>query len=147
MSREAYRKLAQKLDSLPNRYPATESGVEILLLEKIFTPQEAVLAAEQLEKEGISVRVVNVSSLKPINEDEIKAFAANVKGIVTAEEHSLIGGLADVITYILRGIGIPTETIGIEDQYGTSDHNYDELLEAYGLTVEKIVETVKKVLN
>ncbi|HDN04749.1 MAG TPA: 4Fe-4S ferredoxin [Chloroflexi bacterium] len=56
MSREVYQKLAQKLDSLPNRFPATESGVEIRLLEKIFTPQEAALAAEmELKKEPASV--------------------------------------------------------------------------------------------
>ena len=46
MSREVYKRLAEKLDSLPNRFPATESGVEIRLLERIFDPQEAVLAAE-----------------------------------------------------------------------------------------------------
>jgi NAD-dependent dihydropyrimidine dehydrogenase PreA subunit len=56
MSQEVYKKLAQKLDSLPNRYPATESGVEIRLLEKIFTPQEATLAAEMgAKKEPASV--------------------------------------------------------------------------------------------
>jgi len=91
--------------------------------------------------------VVNVSSLKPIDEDEIKRFASDVKGIVTAEEHSLIGGLASVITYILRGTGIPVSTIGIEDIFGQSAQGYDELLEAYGLTPDNIIKSVRKILN
>lgn len=74
---------------------------------------KAVQAAEIREKEKISVRVVNVSSLKPTNENGIKKFASDVKGIITAEEHSLIGGLASIITYILRGNRIQIQTIGI----------------------------------
>jgi transketolase len=108
---------------------------------------KAIQAAEQMEQEGVSVRVVNVSSLKPVDEAAIKKFASDMKGIVTAEEHSLIGGLADTITYILRGLGTPIETIGIEDRYGTSAHSYEELLDAYGLTEEKIITTVHKLLR
>jgi len=105
---------------------------------------KAVQAAERLKTEGISVRVVNVSSLKPTNEDDIKKFASGVKGVVTAEEHSLIGGLASVITYILRGSGTPIVPIGIEDEFGQSAHDYEELLADYKLTVENIISSVKK---
>jgi transketolase len=105
---------------------------------------KALQAAEMLEKENISVKVVNVSSLKPVDEDEIKKLASGMKGIVTAEEHSLIGGLASVITYVLRGSGIPVIPVGIEDRFGQSAHSYDELLEEYGLTADKIVNSVKK---
>jgi transketolase len=107
---------------------------------------KALQAAEMLEKENISVRVVNMSSLKPVDEDEIKKMASGMKGIVTAEEHSLIGGLASVITYILRGSGIPVIPVGIEDRFGQSAHSYDELLEEYGLTADKIVNSVQKLL-
>lgn len=105
---------------------------------------KALEAADVLVKEGISVRVVNVSSLKPIDEDEIKRFAADMKGIVTAEEHSIIGGLASVITYILRGTPVPVIPIGIDDRFGQSTHGYDELLAEYGLTAENIIASVKK---
>ncbi len=121
-------------------------GKDIVVFANGIMVSKAVQAAEKLENEGISVRVVNVSSLKPIDENEIKKYATNVKGIITAEEHSLIGGLASVITYILRGNGIPIIPVGIEDRFGQSAHGYDELLEEYGLTAENIINSVKKLL-
>ena len=108
---------------------------------------KAVQAAEKLKDEGISVRVVNVSSLKPTNEDDIKKCASGVKGIITAEEHSLIGGLASVITYILRGSGLPVISIGIEDEFGQSAHDYDELLADYKLTENNIIDSVRKLIH
>jgi transketolase len=121
-------------------------GKEIVIFAGGIMVSRAVQAADALEKEGISARVVNVSSLKPVDESEIKKFASGVRGIVTAEEHTLIGGLASVITYILRGTGIPVSTIGIDDKFGQSAHGYDELLEAYGLTADHIVKSVHKIL-
>jgi len=122
-------------------------GKDIVIFANGIMVSKAVHAAKKLEKEGISTRVINVSSLKPTNEDEIKEFASDIKGIVTAEEHSLIGGLADLITTILRGNGVPIETIGIEDRFGQSAHCYDELLEEYGLTEEKIINLIKKLVS
>jgi len=121
-------------------------GNDIVVFANGIMVSRAVQAAEELEKEGISVRVVNVSSLKPVDENEIKEYASNVKGIVTAEEHSLVGGLASVITYILRGNGLPLIPVGIEDRFGQSAHSYDELLAEYGLTSEYIINSVKKLL-
>lgn len=121
-------------------------GNDIVVFANGIMVSRAVQAAEELEKEGISVRVVNVSSLKPVDENEIKEYASNVKGIVTAEEHSLVGGLASVITYILRGNGLPLIPVGIEDRFGQSAHSYDELLAEYGLTSENIINSVKKLL-
>lgn len=119
-------------------------GKDLVIFANGIMVSKAVNAAEKMQKEGISVKVVNVSSFKPVDENEIKYFASGVKGIITAEEHSIIGGLADMITYILRGNGVPIEAIGIEDQFGKSAHNYDELLEAFGLTEENIVRSVQK---
>jgi transketolase len=123
-----------------------KDGSDIAIFANGIMVYKAVKAAEKLEKEGVSARVVNVSSLKPTNENEIKNFTSGIKGIVTAEEHSLIGGLASVITYILRGSNLPVETIGINDRYGQSAHNYDELLEEYGLTELNIYNSVKKLI-
>jgi Transketolase, C-terminal subunit len=122
-------------------------GKDVVIFACGIMVSKAVQAAETLEKEGISLRVVNVSSLKPTDENDIKKFSSDVKGIITAEEHSLIGGLASVITYILRGTGKPVSTIGIEDKFGQSAHGYDELLEAYGLTSDAIIKSVRKLLN
>jgi transketolase len=122
-------------------------GKDIVVFANGIMLSKAVQAAELLERDGISLRVVNVSSLKPTDEEDIKKYASDVKGIVTAEEHSLIGGLASVITYILRGNGKPISTIGIEDQFGQSAHSYNELLDEYGLTADNIVSSVRKLLN
>ncbi len=122
-------------------------GNDVVIFANGIIVNKAVEAAEKLENEGISVRVVNVSSLKPTNEKDIKKFATGIKGIVTAEEHSLIGGLASVITYILRGNGLPVICIGIDDRFGQSAHNYDELLEEYGLTEINIINSVKKLIS
>jgi transketolase len=143
---------------LPDLFPVEEEwavgrsyliidGQDVVIFANGLMVSKAVGAAEKLAKEGISVRVVNVSSLKPINESEIIKYASDVKGIVTAEEHSLIGGLASVITYILRGNPVPVVTIGIEDQFGQSAHNYDELLEAYGLTEINIINSILKLVG
>lgn len=107
----------------------------------------ALKAAETLEKEGVWVRVVNVSTLKPLDEGAIIDLAAGMKGIVTAEEHSCIGGLASAITYILRGKAVPIEVVAIQDEFGQSAYSYDELLIHYGLTDNDIVKKVKSILS
>jgi transketolase len=122
-------------------------GSDVVIFANGIMVSQALQAAEQLEKESVSARVVNVSSLKPIEENGIKKFASGMKGIVTAEEHSLIGGLASVITYILRGSGIPVSVIGIDDKFGQSAHGYVELLEAYGLSADNIVRSVRELIN
>lgn len=119
-------------------------GKDVVIFANGVMVSKAVEAAEKLKEEKISLRVVNVSSLKPTSEEDIQKFASGVKGIVTAEEHTLIGGLASVITYIVRGSGLPLITIGIEDDFGQSAHDYEELLAEYGLTVDTIVTKVKK---
>jgi len=122
-------------------------GKDVVVFGNGIMVYRALRAAEMLEKAGISVRVVNVSSLKPVNESEIKRFAHGMKGIVTAEEHSVIGGLASVITFILGGNGIPFRHIAIQDQFGQSAHSYDELLDEYGLNTDNIMGSVKEILN
>jgi transketolase len=122
-------------------------GKDAVIFANGIMVSKAVQAAEKLKGEGISVRVVNVSSLKPTNEDDIKKFASGIKGIVTAEEHSLIGGLASVITYILRGSGVPVISIGIEDEFGQSSHDYNELLQDYKLTEENIIDSIKRMVR
>lgn len=104
-------------------------------------------AADMLAAEGIPVRVVNVSTLKPVDEDALKALAKGMKGIVTAEEHSLVGGLASVISYAFRGSGLPMECIGVNDEYGQSAQSFQVLLEEYGLTPQHIANAVRKVAN
>ena len=108
---------------------------------------EALKAALTLEKEGISIRIINVSTLKPVNEKIIKDMAAGAKGIITMEEHSVIGGLGSLITYILRGWPVPIECIAINDQFGQSALSYESLLAHYKLNSEAVVNTVRKMMK
>jgi transketolase len=80
----------------------------------------ALAAAEMLSPEGISPRVVNVSSMKPADKHALAALADGMKSVVTVEEHSLIGGLATLIREALQGRAIPVKTIGIDDRFGQS---------------------------
>jgi transketolase len=107
---------------------------------------KSLKAAEALEKEGVSVRVVNVGTLKPIDEEAIRKLASGVKGVVVVEEHTIIGGLASAVAYILRG-HIPMEAVAIQDCFGQSALSYEQLLEHYGLTDAAVVKAVKKVLG
>jgi len=120
-------------------------GKDVAVFAHGYMVFKALMAAETLEKEGISLRVVNVSTLKPIDEKAIKELADGVKGIVTAEEHSIIGGLASAITFILRGQAVPIEVVAIKDSFGQSALSYEQLLEHYGLTDTAIIEAAKKV--
>jgi transketolase len=122
-------------------------GKDVVIYACGVMVSKAIEAAEKLEGEGISVKVVNVSTLKLVNEEQLRNFADGLKGVVTAEEHSLIGGLADCICYTLRNSGLPIETVGINDSFGQSANSYDELMEHYGLTAAHIAEAVKKVLR
>ena len=122
-------------------------GKDVTVFAHGYMVFKALMAAEALEKEGISLRVVNVSTLKPIDEGAIKELAGGVKGIVTAEEHSIIGGLASAITFILRGRAVPIEVIAIKDCFGQSALSYEQLLEHYGLTDTAIIKAVRKILE
>jgi len=107
----------------------------------------ALEAAEELAGRGISARVVNVSTLKPVDEAALIALAEGTKAIVAAEEHSVIGGLGSLISEAFRGRKVPIARIGIQDQYGQSSRDYDELLKKYGLTSERIAAAVNGLLR
>ena len=105
----------------------------------------ALAAADLLTKDAISLRVVNVSSMKPANKAALAELAQGMKGVVTAEEHSLIGGLASLIQEVLYGQSLPVKSIGIDDRFGQSAHSYEDLLQAYGLTPAHIAAAVKSI--
>ena len=98
----------------------------------------ALDAAGALAGRGVSLRVVNVGTLKPADVESMRRFALGARAVLTAEEHSLIGGLSSVVAEALKGAGIPMAAIGIADRFGQSARSYDELLGAYGLTAGHI---------
>lgn len=122
-------------------------GTDAVVFAHGYMVYRSLKAAEALEKKGVSLRVVNVSTLKPIDEKAIRRLASRVKGVVTVEEHTIIGGLASAIAFALRGQGLPMEAVAIQDCFGQSALDYEQLLEHYGLTDAAVVKAVKKVLR
>ena len=108
----------------------------------------ALDAAELLASEGIQARVLNVSTLKPLDEETVIRFATGVKAIVTAEEHTVFGGLGSSIVEALRAERhAPVDFVGTRDQFGRSARNYEEILKSYGLTADEIANTARKLLR
>jgi transketolase len=103
---------------------------------------EALNAAGVLRKEGISARVVNVPTIKPLNVKDVVKNARETGLVVSAEEHSVYGGLGGAIAEVLCGQGIPLGMVGIKDRFGQSG-NVDELMREYGLTSGEICSAVR----
>lgn len=108
---------------------------------------EALIAADMLKEENINARVINMSTIKPIDTDLIIKAAKETKAIVTAEEHSVIGGLGSAVSEVVSESNpIIVKKVGMNDCFGESG-TPSELLEKYGLTAKNIVEKVKEALN
>lgn len=122
-------------------------GTDITVFAMGIIVYEALKAADELTHNGISVKVVNASTLKPFDDEGAIRLAEGSKGIVTVEEHSCIGGLASAVTYALRGRAIPVEVVAISDLFGQSAHTHGELLKHYGLTSSDIIGKVMKIIN
>lgn len=123
-------------------------GSDVVIFATGAMVWKSVEAAELLKAEGISAEVINVSSLKPLKKSEILKYVAGKKAIVTADEQTKIGGLGSAIAaQIIGEVNLPFEQIGIDDQFGTSAHSYEELLVRYGLTEKDIARAAKKALG
>ena len=119
-------------------------GKDVTIVATGLMTAEALKAAEILEKEGISVRVINVGTIKPLDGETILKAAQETKFIITAEEHSVIGGLGSAVSEFLSEVH-PTKVkkLGIYDKFGQSG-KANELLEKYELTAAKLVAMVKE---
>lgn len=105
---------------------------------------QALKAREILLTQGISLRIVNISTIKPLDIKGIKEFSKDVKGILTAEEHSIIGGLGGAICEALSDESVKIKRIGINDKFGQSASCYEDLIQFYNLTPEIIVKKAKE---
>jgi transketolase len=108
---------------------------------------EALQASEKLEAQGISADVINIHTIKPLDEDIILKSVAKTGCIVTAEEHNIIGGLGESVARSLAlNTPTPQEFIGTNDTFGESG-TPAQLMEKYGLNAISIVNAVKKVIS
>ncbi|MEW5691678.1 MAG: transketolase family protein [Candidatus Hydrogenedentota bacterium] len=108
---------------------------------------ESIQAAIKLEEEGINVSVVNMSTVKPLDVESLKIAYKETGAIVTAEEHSVIGGLGSAVAEeVVRRFSCPVEMIGIKDVFGQSGEP-EELFEVFSLKPRHIADAVKKVIQ
>ena len=121
-------------------------GSDVTLIASGMEVVQALRAADMLAQEGISARVVDMFTIKPIDADCIRTCAAETGAIVTCENESIIGGLGSAVAEVLvESDPIPMERIGVQDEFGeVGPQSYLE--ELFGLTAPFIVERVKKVI-
>jgi transketolase len=123
-----------------------KDGKDVTIIATGMMVHKAIKAAEELEKEGISARVLDLHTIKPIDRDLIIECAKSTGAIVTAEEHSIYGGLYGAVSEVLAAeYPVPVLPVAIEDTF-TESGDYEELLQKYGLTAENIADKVKRAI-
>lgn len=120
-----------------------KDGKDVTIVATGLMVNEALTAADTLEKEGTSVRVINIHTIKPLDKDIICKAAKETGVIVTAEEHSVIGGLGSAVAdAVTECCPVPVVKVGVNDVFGHSGPAVD-LLKEFGLSAENIAEKVK----
>ncbi len=122
-------------------------GNDVTIIATGLMVNEALIAAETLKQEGISARVINMATIKPIDHDAIIPAANDTGAIVTAEEHSIIGGLGSAVSEVVcETVPVPVVRVGVNDTYGMSGPAVD-LLKLFGLSAENIVANAKLAIS
>ncbi|MDB5036005.1 MAG: tkt [Chlorobi bacterium] len=122
-------------------------GNDVAIIATGWMVWESLVAAEELAKEGIQARVINLHTIKPIDTETIAKAAAECGAIVTAEEHQIMGGMGSAVAQVVvKNTPVPMEFVGVADTFGGSG-SPGELMEAFGLTAKDVYNSVKKVLK
>lgn len=122
-------------------------GTDVTVFANGVMVYQSLQAAEQLSRQGISVQVVNVHTVKPLDEAYILDCAQKTGAVVVCEEHQKIGGLGSAVCEVLaQHYCVPVELVGIADCFGESGEP-EQLLEAYGLGPDHVVQAVQQVLQ
>ena len=120
-----------------------KDGKDVAIIANGLLTYEAIKAAEELAAAGISARVINMATIKPLDEEIVLQAAKDCGKIITCEEHSVIGGLGEAVCSLLaEKLPTPVRRIGVNDEYGHSGPAVD-LLKQFGLCAEHIVEVAK----
>lgn len=123
-----------------------QDGSDVTLVATGIMVSKAVEAAEKLAAEGISAAVVNISTIKPLDNALIVQMAQKTGAVVTCEEHNIYGGLGSAVAEVLvENCPVPMARVGVEDSFGESGLP-DQLLEKYGLTADHIAAKAKAVI-
>jgi len=123
-------------------------GKDVTLIGNGVMVFRCLEASKILAKEGIKVRVINMHTIKPLDISLVKQAAEETGAIVTAEEHSIIGGLGAAVAEVLgKYDSVPLERVGIADTFVETALNYESLLDYYGMKVNDIVQAAYRVLK
>lgn len=132
---------------VPGKSTTLADGSDVTLMACGIMTQQALQAAKMLAEKGISARVINMSSIKPIDEAAIVKAAKETGAIVTCEEHTVMGGLGSAVAeVVVRHCPVPIAMVGTEDVFGQSG-KASEVLKVYGLTPEHIALEAKKLVE
>lgn len=122
------------------------AGTDITFIGTGLMTAQALVAADLLQAEGVSARVIHIATIKPLDEELILAAARETGAIVTAEEHSVIGGLGGAVSELLsEKCPVKLKRVGIRDRFGLSGKG-DELLKYFGLLPENLLDAAKEIL-
>ncbi len=122
-------------------------GSDVTVFAMGIMVEMALNVAKKLKSEGISVRVVNVPTIKPIDRNAIIKLSKDTGRVLTTEEHSIIGGLGSAVAEALRNERICMEFHGIDDVYGQSSNDLQSLMNYYGLTEEVLKQKIIELIN
>ena len=132
---------------IPGKANVMKDGSDVAIFATGLMIPEALKAADALEAKGISTAVVNFHTIKPFDTETALAYANKCKAVVTAEEHSIIGGLGGVTAETIAGkCSCKFDRVGIMDRFGQSGSPAD-LFEEYGLTAENIAAHAEALLK
>ena len=122
-------------------------GTDLTIIATGMVVADALAAAEELEKEGIHARVIDMHTIKPIDREAIRKAAKETGAIVTAEEHNILGGLGGAVAEVVcADCPVPVERVGVKDCFGRSG-TAQALLELYGVSKSAIVSAARTVLK
>ncbi|MFH1363266.1 MAG: transketolase family protein [Candidatus Omnitrophota bacterium] len=147
LGRSKISSLENKANFIFGKGQSLKEGKDLAIIACGIMVQEALAASAILEKEGIFAAVVNLHSLKPLDEDLLVNLAKNYKTILVCEEHQVTGGLFSAVAEtLIRKAPVKVERIGIENVFGQSG-SPKELMEFYGLSADCIAKKAKKILR
>ncbi|MBR4240775.1 MAG: transketolase family protein [Eubacterium sp.] len=123
-----------------------KEGSDVTIIANGLMVAEAIEAGKELEKEGINAEIINIATIKPLDEELIVASAKKTGKVITVEEHNIIGGLGEAVCSLLsEKCPTPVKRIGVNDEFGHSGPARD-LLKQFGLSAENIVKVTKEFL-
>jgi transketolase len=122
-------------------------GADVSIFATGHLVWEAIKAGEKLAEMGIDAEIINIHTIKPLDEEAILKSVAKTRCVVSAEEHNRLGGLGDSIAQVLiKHDPVPMEYVAVNDSFGESG-TPDQLMKKYGLDDENIIKAVQKVMQ